>query len=365
MLLDNQLNLTLSIDGIDLPLDQLGCPYVQIDSSSELGVPCIYMVLTDQTGAVRKAVNFRDGNLALVNIGQTEDTSTQYPFRLTNPTIQGSTIELHGYLNFPKYVGSQWPAPIKGTSSQALSKIAEYCGMAFSGDSTSDSCLWVPSGGRIVNFARRIGLQSYAGDGKYMMAAITMSGELRYKDVFSDAPSRGVYGYEGTLIPIKDFRPRQNTTRNLFGGYGRSRIGQWADGTQDTHKKISMVQKAGMLNRDSGMATYTGDSITDFGPILHPANVHKNWNAARHANQRYGALLNTGISMSSGMRSPLDVLDRIQLDLTRYGATTDALQETRAYNGQYIILEKGIIIENQSYVERIVAVREGTQREYE
>lgn len=361
MKLENQIYLNLVVDGLDLPLDTIGLPYLQIDSSSEMGIPCAKMVLPDVLGAIRKAISFRDGTLIDILIGTTEENQTLYPLIVHNVTPRGTFLELDMCLRHPRWYAGRWDKPIRGTSSDVLTQLAAHCEFDAQIEATNDSGIWHPTETRCLNFARSVVAHSYK-DAGFMMAAIGLNGSLRYRNVLAKREPLMTFGYSVNTIPIKDFRPYSSGIQNVLGGYKQSTVEQSVLGTYKEY--VGLEFNAGApLNRNDRVADYIKEGQRYYRPIVHPANSHPKYTEAFHRNSRFMSLMNTSIHVSTGFLTGLQPLDVCGYDPVDIAEQSEAIRELQQYKGAYTIISKGIIIKNNFYHERYRAVREGSFKE--
>lgn len=358
MIIDGQIVLDVAIDGISLPLELMGCPYIQIDTSREIGLPILTMTIADTQFLLRSVTPLQDGTLIAVSIGVSDGSKNVYEFRCADTHERSGMFTISGYLNAPRYVGSTLSKPMLGTASEVLKTLCKLCGLDFVIPDTNDYQLWMPNNERIINFVRRIVDQSQIDDDSIMQAYISAEGVFYLTDLNKEQQSTATFGYRNG-IPISECTPFGSSSKNVFGGYGKKMVLQSIAGNT-TLDSMAIGKMASRLNAHPRMKKYLEESITDFSPIIHPANVHKNFLQARYRNERGYLLMTTvGLSIAYAARTTVRGTQFVTLDLTSESSLTNLEATQQINNGKWWVLNKSLYVESARYFERLELRRNG------
>lgn len=358
MIIDGQIVLDVAVDGVSLPLEIIGCPYIQIDTSRELGLPVLTMNIVDPQFILRSLTPLQDGTLIAVSIGVSEGSKNVYEFRTTSVHERNGMFTISGYLNAPRFVGSTLKKAMRGTSAEVIRQLCKMCGLDCDVVDTNDSQLWFPNNERIINFVRRIVAHAQVDSDSIMRAYISAEGVLYMSDLNKIQDSAATFGYRNG-IPLSECTPFSTGSKNIFGGYSKKFVIQTPSGNK-LADSMTLSKMASSFNAHPRMAAFLEDSITDFSPIVHPANVHSNFLQARYRNARGSALMSTvGVSIAYPARTTVHGLQFVGLDLTTESSLTQIEAEQQINNGNWWVLNKSIYVENAKYFERLELRRNG------
>jgi len=336
---------------------------LHIQASSLLHLPQMRISFVD---TLDQMPNFglQDGAQITVQINSTVTTTRN--FRVfhwdRDPAPQGFVYTIDCYWDAPRYWAGTSQAGIRGSSSQALQDIASTCGLKWwsKNDNTSDSMLWLPGNKTFAAFARDIARAGYISDTSHMGLAVDSIGNMLYLDI-NKIPkpeiSVGTLAVQGGghFLMCTDFTPQTKSgTNNLVGGYRHNRYVQSVNGTLELDNLEDELQfdsdsKYPLLSQDvRGRMVRGGVSYghVDFG------NVHDKYERAKYQNGRYN-LLN---SLTGEVLFPFQTSWE---PFQNFSLAQPADLESSQYNGEYTIRDKIIFIQGTTYVEKLVAVKNG------
>lgn len=360
-ILSNGMELLIAINGIQLPLDHFAQPELQIDGSDETGLPILTALLVDNTGGqmIKNFCPIPDGALISITIAN-NDSSITREFRASACRPEGSVVALRGYANHPNYVIERSKSSINKTSQEALMELCDKCGLKFKGDVTADKMVWLPSGQRLINFARYIASASYVDEASMMVARISLDGEFRLRNLARAQTSIGLFGYSSGSIPIYGFRPDPNSTVNMHGGYKQTQSSSSMSSKSQFIEDMPLDVRDASLNRNDKLANLSVIGALKRIPIFHPRNAHDNYGRARYNNDRAKVLFSmTSKLLINNAFTNLDALDTITLsNSSKVDGTIDGTLAT-AYDGDWEISSKSLYVSNGQYFEMFRLMRMG------
>lgn len=353
------MDISVTINEEELPLDQFEYPEIQMDGSDQFGIPILIISLADKTGGniAQKYNPMPDGTLIGVTLSDGSLSVTR-EYRHSKSIIDGGSMTIRAYLNHPKYIIESTKSCIRDTSYNVMYKIAETCGFSLDCPQTADSMLWQASNQRWINFARHVMDGSYMSDTSMMTGRITNDGVLRVVDLNTPSSSMGLYGYDQGSIPLMAFRPEPVPVANIKGGYKSALVipgivaGKIIDFVDFLAEEVS-------LNRHPRMSDFVGQATVAYASLAHPANLHSNYHRAVYNNKRADVLFNMKAKIVSTILTNIDALDVIQtsLDNSNDGSSSGTL--FTSYNGLWRVSSKSIYITQGSYYERFSLLRAG------
>lgn len=356
MSVNNKLILDILIDGVPYPMVSESVQTLQITSSILYQVPLLRLTIIDIGNLFRTALPLVDGTSILIKIGIHDGSIAEYPFRVFSFERQQSSgalvYTIDGYYNAVRYfVGSTTDA-YKGSSSDALFKLATKCGLKDDLDSTSDPQVWYGSNKRHCVWAKEIADYGYVNDSSCMVLALTESGILRYKNIAKFKWDKAmVLSQLGTGFPIID-RSVLNKAglNNIYDGYGSVFEEQSVTTVGAIHKDTlhTRVSNNTLLNPDFAMK-----SRVRIGPV-NGGNVHKNFFKANYQNKRVQNRFNIGISTLHNLPTGLSILEPVTLDLADAQNVKDNI-----YSGNYIITGKTVYTKGLDFYEKLEMYSDG------
>jgi hypothetical protein len=361
--LANRLLLGVTIDGYDIPLDSMGCPYIQMDVADDLGLPVLTMILNDSMGLLDDVVPLASDIHVVISIGLSEESLSHYEWRIYDVIPLNNGKQIMAYGNAPRYAAEPASKSIRGTSKEVLRQLATDVGLGYDLVDTNDLQVWRPAGKRHINFARYVCAHSAATPDSVMAAAITANGVLRLRDLNTTPQPVATLGYKSDYIPVREFVAHNRGSNNLLGGYSRSMITQSQDGAVTVTDSLNM-SIVGRRNAHSRMGAHIRGGLSDFSPVMHPKNVHPLYTHAQYNNGRGRNLFNVECLVSYMSRTNLEPFDWITLDMSAGQGSTDLKRELLIHNGLWCIMDKSVYVENFNYYERLTLRRTGLGVDY-
>ena len=351
------LALQLSIGGLEIPLGPVvDCFYVHLNCSTKTGVPMLHLKLTDSVDFLLDSKIMYDGSPIVITIGIPDVSSTTYKFKM-NSFRAGSTsaqriVEIDGYPDNSLYWNYTSSTPIRSTSSNAIKSIADFCGLKFSGDATSDTQVWYPTNKYMYEFAQDIAKHGYKNDKSCMVLANDLSGTLVYKDVTQmSTPAHTlsvgevVQGADNAL----DLSAVTNSgSLNHFSGYS-SAVGIQSvisKNRNDLSKARLGSKPKVMMNASETNAVSKGSNKVSPRPIS-VGNDHLNYEAARYQNARIAGLY--CVEAQATFSYPVGYQ---LLDVVKAVVSNEQRPALAQYSAMYVITGKVIFTEGRQYYEK-------------
>lgn len=362
MIIEGQIDVDVIIDGVELPLHLLGCPYIQMDTSREIGLPTLLLKISDPQYIIRGLISPQEGSLVAIRLGITAQSKTDYEFRVSNSVEGSGSYTIEAYANFPRFVSATLRDAYVGTAATTLRRIAEFCQMEHDVVDTNDNQVWYPANNRVLNFVRKIVGQSHVNADSIMHAYITLAGKLRLRDINKMDASVALLGTSNG-IPLLEVLPFTNGSKNVFGGYTRRLVAQYP--TLKEYSALSLSSNA-KLNMHPRMSGYIRENIVDITPIIHPLNQHINAFEAQYRNRRGRSLISlVGLSVSYSAKTSIEGLDYVDVDLAAPIHATNIERGQKLHNGKWLVINKSIYVESARYYERLELRRSGLEKESE
>jgi hypothetical protein len=311
-------------------------------------------------------MGLQDGVSLKFSIGGLKDIDRD--FRVYNwnraPLSHGFSYTIHGYFDSPKFFIGTTNAPIRGSSSDALQKIAAECGIRWHpyNTQTSDSMLWMTPNSTYAKFAQQIARYGYVGSSSYMGLAIDSRGVMRYRDINTVLSPSVKVAYEVSdekTIMIKDFRASVvSGSNNVIAGYNHERIVQSAttDQVVESVDKVSIrVPTPDPANNSAGalfskeVSELSARGGVSYSPIDFK-NVHPNYEQARYQNIRIARLNNLMCEFLFAFPTDFEPFETLAF-------VSPPDWQDKSYDGAYIVTGKVIFIAGSSYNEKVLAVR--------
>lgn len=364
---NDQLTASLFIAGREFLLDYgNSLRTLHIRASSLISVPSMRVSLIDTLNQMPN-YGLQDGAQITVQLNSTV-TSTRN-FRVfdwhRDPAPQGFVYTIDCYWDCPRYWAGTSQTGIQGSSAQALQYIAQLCGLAWAqtNANTSDAMLWMPGNQTFANFAKDISRAGYISDTSHMGLCIDSFGNVLYLDINKIPKPKITVGPlptpvpgGGTFLMCTDFTPETKSgTNNLIAGYKHSRYVQTISGSTSS---LDTVEHELDFTSDAQFPLLSQDVRTrmvrggiSYGP-LDFGNVHPNYERALYQNGRY-SLLN---SLTGAVQFPFQTSWE---PFQNFNLALPADLESSQYNGEYTIRDKIIFIQGTTYVEKLIAVKNG------
>lgn len=373
--IEGQSYLSISIEGVEMPLDQMRFQRWLTTSHVLYHMPMGELVFVDTHDIVAKHMTLADGSNMVVRAGRTRDRVYQYTYHLFN--VKSEKLD-DGVLYHISFVDlwDKWrletnTKALPGMSSgEALAKLAADCGLTYTGPATTaDKQNWYPMAESNALFARRIAHLGYMDDSSVMALGVSLAGELRYQNLAKIDLKGEMFSFqhgvqEGGAIWCPDWQTRSNSGAiNQGGGYATTQSSFGADGKTSVKDKATMTRIANTanLNQDSKKAAGVGKILMN--PV-DAGNNHPNANAARYQNKRLMQLLSSSTSIITPFDPDVDILEPCMFTNFINDKHTGVMSQDDNSSGMFIIAGKCIHIgADLAYNERYQLIREGGNSE--
>lgn len=359
----DRLEIAIFFDGKEFPLDRVNVfNFLHMSSSTRLGLPMVRLSLLDSVHWLTKNVSLADGVKIQVVI-KVKDKPTTYKFRLnlhkTEIAASGIQYDIDGYLDAPRYWLESSTTPIRGSSYDVLGTVAQQTGLTYDGTRTADVQLWHPMSKKFFHFVREVVDHGYKDSKSCMQSAVTLGGELRYRDVSQVLPVKGRFvssKYRNGTFIATDYKPKSfSGLMNALSGYA-SEFYAPSIHTDDsvTKDKVSVSKRNTQLAMNSALHKNIGKSAVQFRPI-DCGNVHAKYEEAIYQNRRLSNLYSMGVELVTPDVTGLEPLDWVSFEA---GTPSDKAQN-RPLSGDYLVASKAIYIQGINYFEKFELYRMG------
>lgn len=368
--IDKGVSISLVFGKAEFPLDANNrVKSLHIVESVQLQVPQMTLELIDTTGFLEK-LGLQDGLPISISLSYSNQVFQNLSFRLysfkTNRENYAMLYTISAYLDIPKYWLSLSQGVFRGTSAEALAKIASTCELSFAGVPTSDSQLWTSGCTKYYEWAKYIADRGFATNTSCMVMGITLLKCMIYTDIM-DLPSpkivlRALNTTSDDELPVSSYKvtasPGLATTN---GGYYTTRITQSI--VKDTYTdKIDKLEVKSNVNAPAINATVRAligpKQVVTFGPI-DCGNASEMHEHALYQNTRLKSLFTVNGEFVVSQPCPLSIC----VPFNFYAVNPDGTNSEKD-SGTYITCTRVIYINEGNYFEKIVASRIGTNALY-
>lgn len=360
--LKDRLFVSILFNGQEFPFETNSLDFLHMSSSVRTALPILTFKVTD----VKKFLTLNnflvDGTRITVTAGK-EQQKTAYNFRLFSfKEIPSNSPEykIHAYLDAPLYWASSLVEAQKGTSNEVLKKMADRCGMTYSGVNTSDSQNWLPQNLTIREFVRQVAYHGWANDSSCMQAAVTLDRVLRYRNVsdFDTYPVKDFFATTKVTDKIKPMTDYAIVNRagfmNVTTGYQETRVVQSVIEEDDAkHSSLTFKKNSAKLMMSADVKSQVDRNKFSFAPV-DVGNTHANYEKAAYQNRRMGNLFALGLDMMTPEFSSADLLDVVNIEME-----LPDVKGSRQYSGKYLVLSKVIYVQGGNYYEKLELARHG------
>lgn len=353
------------LDQIEVPLENMKFSEVLISSHILYRQPIGHIKFTDPSDLM-SSFNLQDGVKLTFKLGASKDRVFLYEYRVYNVKKEKLSDNQHAYTISFVDIFDIWrlqssKASIKGTSKQALEKIAKYCTMTFQGVDTTDEQVWLPMAEPYCDFSQRIKNSGYASPSSCMALAVNMYGQLTYVDINAvDISKAKMFRYgsdQAGAIPVIDISFKNDSgAANSGGGYKQTN-NQFSvkDGKRKKSSKVETRRLSEGTNLNKEVSGKVGDGKIKHLPV-DSGNNHENSLKARNQNARIPLLLSTRVSLLTMFDPDLELLQPAMLEVyDKQGKLKSA------ESGLYVVAGKAIIMNKDfRYLERYELIRDGS-----
>ena len=368
-ILQNRLEVSISIDGKTYPLDPgtNTLTFLHMSCSTKGKLPTCHFKVTDTIKSLDQ-IFLQDGIPLQITLKAYGSQTQIYNFRLFHKkkSFNGAAFEyeVDGYWNAPIYWTGTSEAGIQGTSSEVLAQIAKTCGLQFKGVTTSDAQLWMQRNRYYADFAKIVAQHGFITQSSYTVAGVDLTGTLLYVDANNlPAPTTQLIAYQ--MVPgmytVTDYKAvTKSGLNNNLTGYNNVRFTQSQAGStlSSPNATVQFTPDTTAPLFNTAVQQQAARGYQTFGPI-DVGNVHSNYERAAYQNMRYANLYSMDAEFMTLLPTPLTLFNTLNFSLETENKKLDP-----AYSGTYITSGKAIYIQGTSYTEKIAASRTGTANPY-
>lgn len=362
--LGNQINLSIYIEGFELPIDgYMSVLKLHIGSTLGMKLPVMALQISDAWGVLDAVPMAKDATRIQVRLAAGTDDPTIYTFRLFNHTkvpdsSGGNTWSIDGYFDAPLYWAGTSLQNYQGTSNDVLAQIAATCSIPYSGEQTADGQGWFQQNRRYADFAKYIAQHGYKTDTSRMTLAYDLSNKLIYRDVNTPgAPLITVVNgqfQDGCAFATHYEVESMSGYTNQNMGYQSTMYRQslYKSGQVDTLAFTPNVTDPN-FNTDIKSTIQTGKprhSKIDVG------NSNENKERGKFQNARYAQMFNQRLHLSSDyLPLPFPLLSWINCNMNSERTGDADIQNS----GVYLVTARSIIVKGTYFLDKVQCERHG------
>lgn len=361
--ISGRIGIGIKFDGDEFPLTYVNSlNFIHISCSTRVAIPMLHLGVVDTVNWFASRSSLSDGALISVTVSKgDQDLLETYLFRLNSfsstKVANGTSYEIDGYLDVPKYWHGSSVRSFTGVSSDALKEIAFNCDLKFEGDTTADPQTWYPRNRQNHTWAADIYEHGYVDSSSCMQLGVDISGTMVYRNISKmGAVKRNISlseQKEGAILAT-DFKPRMNSgATNHYSGYGEYRISQTPLSTKKyiAHKQVEFNKnEEGDLTVNQQVKSVIDQSRVTFS-YIDPGNNHEEYERAFYQNRRVANLFSSGLDLVLPEVTGLKLLDTVSV------VTDTAKEFLRIYSGAYRVVTKTIYVVGANYYEKLELAR--------
>lgn len=346
----------------DYPIDILGFKSVTVTENNRLFVPFAILVFADSAQWFENNVMLKDGMPVEISIGQSQEDSTTYKFRVFRYTREvGSGTSVYSVsclLDAPVYLIDSSSKGFYGTSSAALKDLAARSKLTAAMEETVDLQWWSCGNERNCCWAADVAKHGYSAPDSLMQLCVTLDRRMIYRNVnapsvYSGSPKiqftrrttvqKGVY-------QIADARVLSSAGfANARGGYAFALSTQPLNQYQDSVSQLRARKITNSLDMNQDVKEGLDSGRIRFAPI-DCGNVHKNYEKAAYQNERGALVWSNGIQILVQSVTQGSLLDLALVEDNEHGNSKDT--STKSQSGKYLVTAKAIHIDGSNYYEK-------------
>lgn len=336
----------------------------------------LHMQLADGSGFFQSSNTplLRDGTQIEILLKVENSSGISYNFRLNKFERSTNSPDViytfDGYLDFPLYWMSAVSPSVQGSSSEAIRKIVESCGITYvdiddtheetpKGEST---LVWQSSNMRCHQWVRNIAQYGYLDPNlSHRTHGLDLSGVFRYKEVSTlntTLHKATLSTPEPGFILLTDVSVRGSPgSLNNYSTYSEAYLYQSIIGDPVYYDKTTSKAPGEMTKRLPNLDTFmtknffpSGSySITRFSPIS-VGNFPAYAELSSHRNRKFSNVYSNTLEVVTPIQTTTLLLDRISLVLSERSPVY-------LFSGDYMISSKSIFVQGSNYVEKLELVR--------
>lgn len=371
---EDQIYCELDIEDSPMPSTPNFVDKIHIVEGFGQATPVLRMILSDQTGSLSDDLSLMEGKKITLKLGKSASQNEKREFRVfgfsNQDTHEGQKIDVVCVLDSYKYFAEAFTKAFKGTSADAMARVAGLSGLKYDGpNSTNDFMTWLNVCQTYSSFTEDVATHGYAGSRSCMYRCVTSKKKLLYKDLFQKLSESEVATLLHNVQPsnsnnefiIREARPvSRGGIVSHWLNYGYAQHEHDLSGENTSNLKITApISKGFPVNKIRDDMEYSKIDYVglDTGTTAKSGgNVHKNYRKASYQNLRFYSLFTDGLTCLLEQYTDLEIMSPIKVnfvDLKR----GEFVQNER-YSGKYIITNKTTTIKNGiRYSEKITLGR--------
>lgn len=372
-----QVNATTFIDikfgGQDLPgQPDLFDEVCIIENATQL-VPTMTFKINDAHNDLIRALHISDGMKVDVRVSEKDSDDVELSnFRVFGgDTIrnfsEGHYNDFNCILDVPKYISKAARVGLKGTTSEAMEKIASDCGLTFKGDTTNDEQVWLSAGMTYNQWARHLSTHGYISDESCMYFAVNENKELIYKDVInvltSETPKKKLTSsLEAQKDEIIISGNRAKTSSGLLNNwvnYGYLARKDGVSGKEEIFEKVTVRKKETALAQNTEVRDQVEIARIDMLPF-NCGNTYDKYEQAFYQNFRLRSTFTESLSLIVYTYTDINLLDVVEVRIGHGVGPQDRTETVKS--GNYLVIAKTKIVRGgTNYGERLELIRNSTR----
>lgn len=366
----NGLSVTLIFGKAEFPLDANNrLKMMHIVESVQLQVPQLTLEIVDTTSFLEK-LGLQDGMPISISLSQGGQIFQNLKFRLFSYKASRENYSMlyriSAYLDVPKYWLGLSQGVVRGTSAEALAKIASDCGLTYNGITTNDSQLWTSGCSKYYQWAKYIADRGYASTTSCMVLGITLLKYMIYTDIMNlpdpQVVLRALNTQADSEYLVNSYKVSASPGLGVSnGGYYTTRVTQSVvkDNYTDKIDKVEVKNNVNSPAINTTVRTLIGQKqIITYSPIDcgNASDMHEN---ALYQNYRLKSLFTVNGDFIVSRPCPLTLC----VPFNFYAVNSDGTTSEKD-SGTYITCSRVLYINEGNYFEKIAASRIGTNAEY-
>lgn len=335
-------------------------------------LPTLRLDLLDNRNLISRGL-LTDGAILSVAVGSDQDTALKNIVdfvlvgvpeeqRLTN----ANNYIVYGVMNFPKLMRSEQPFYAKGSSNQALEKIAKYCGLSYDGYVTVDDQAWFSGTRNLGQFSKYIADHGYSDDESFMQTTVNLEKTMIYRNVNQLPPAK----YSISNMAINSTSIDSNFMFSDIKFVNKAGVYNYNYGYQTQLTEYgpssdfdTVCDSLHFTKVDSAVLNINQEAMKNAGLVRNmfmPINVgnnHANFAKAFYQNIRNKALNSIKAEVYFDYRTPIEVLTKIKLALADPASKQINIEKAPAWT----VEGKTMAISQQLYTEKLLISSTGIE----
>lgn len=353
---EGQWNGQLLLNGKEVPLHMSSLVQLVEINSIHQHLPSLSVTFKDMDDHFLASLGIRDGSEVELTLGDGGFGQTPAMRFNTQGDLQirggfgGNTISFNAVLDNIQWLRQIVSGAVKGTSGDAISRVAAMAGLRPEIHPTSDLMVWLPNNKPLASYARHVMERGWASATSCMLLGVSDDMSVRYFDLdklISSSASQ-IFGLDG--LPILQYMVNSKSQLyNNVAGYGSTSTNLSPEGIFKELTKIDVTMLSENLAasaRNIGLIGASGGRIEP--RALDVGNVHKMWNEAMHQNRRIRSLYAHDVQILIDRVSGVKLLDMVDVVLPGYDGGRLTME-----SGSYIVSAFTRMLSGNRYLEKL------------